>query len=296
MPPPIRGTTPKPHPTVTPRGRAAGPLKNGRFAGEPTLASVAAGKATLGKGASGDAVKKVQTALLDMGFSLRPWTEGGKPVGGIDGGYGEQTANALGNFQRHAAHFFPGVKPTGLLDAATIQALDALAPKAGNKAWAPGETPRVPSPLWGGDRKKPLRVVVLHEEHRTFLYDKAGKCIGIFSNASGASANLTHQGYKTVATRLDKKAAEAVGQQLWKDPQAFGDRILDLSWAEGANRSSGEELHGTYDYKDMGKDVSHGCMRHYNEDIVTIFNALAVGDKVAVVESFTDPRLTGKKR
>ena len=46
----------------------------------------------------------------------------------------------------------------------------------------------------------------------------------------------------------------------------------------------------------MGKDVSHGCMRHYNEDIVTIFNALAVGDKVAVVESFTDPRLTGKKR
>ncbi len=71
---------------------------------------------------------------------------------------------------------------------------------------------------------------------------------------------------------------------------AFGKRILDLSWASGV--SHGEELHGTYDYPNMGRDVSHGCVRHYNEDIIRIFNAVDVGDYVAIVTSVADPMLT----
>jgi hypothetical protein len=45
----------------------------------------------------------------------------------------------------------------------------------------------------------------------------------------------------------------------------------------------------------MGKDVSHGCVRHYNEDIVTIFDAVAVGDYVAIVSSVSDSRLKAPK-
>lgn len=90
-------------------------------------------------------------------------------------------------------------------------------------------------------------------------------------------------------TRLDERSATITGQQLWQDPRAFGKRIVDLSWASGT--SSGEELHGTYDYRNMGKDVSHGCVRHYNEDIITIFNNLQVGNLVAIVDSVDDPML-----
>jgi lipoprotein-anchoring transpeptidase ErfK/SrfK len=76
---------------------------------------------------------------------------------------------------------------------------------------------------------------------------------------------------------------------LWDTERAFGKRILDLCWASG--KSHGEELHGTYDYRNMGKDVSHGCVRHYNEDIITIFDAVSVGDYVAIVSSVDDPLL-----
>jgi lipoprotein-anchoring transpeptidase ErfK/SrfK len=41
----------------------------------------------------------------------------------------------------------------------------------------------------------------------------------------------------------------------------------------------------------MCKDVSHGCVRHYNEDIITLFDAVAVGDLVAIVGSVDEPML-----
>lgn len=69
----------------------------------------------------------------------------------------------------------------------------------------------------------------------------------------------------------------------------FLSAVSDLSWASG--KSSGEELHGTYDYATMGKDVSHGCVRHYNEHIVQIFDSLSVGDYVAIVDRVDDPNL-----
>lgn len=276
----IKASTP-----TRPAETKASPLKNARFAGDAQLAQVAAGNLTLASGAKGEAVTRVQRALLDMGYALRPYTSkvSGKPVGGVDGQWGNQSTNALLNFQRHAANFFPKVKPTGRLDAATLKALDALAPGMGGKAW---QNDKIPAPLFEG---QPVRVVVVKDEHRTYLFDKQGKVAGIFSNAVGAAGSTTETGLKKVTGKLGRADAEATGARLWNSPKAFGDRIIDLSWVDG--RRHGEELHGTYAYDQMGQDVSHGCMRHYNEDIVTLFDALAVGDKVAVVDSLDDPRL-----
>ncbi|MCC7112324.1 MAG: L,D-transpeptidase, partial [Deltaproteobacteria bacterium] len=134
-----------------------------------------------------------------------------------------------------------------------------------------------------------LRVVVVKDEHRTFLYDASGACTGIFPNAHGSAGNATAAGLKKIRTRLDEPAARNTSMQLWGDTRSFGKRIVDLSWASGS--SSGEELHGTFDYRGMGKDVSHGCVRHYNEDITTLFDAVAVGDLVAIVGSVDEPML-----
>ncbi|PTL83626.1 hypothetical protein DAT35_09060 [Vitiosangium sp. GDMCC 1.1324] len=41
----------------------------------------------------------------------------------------------------------------------------------------------------------------------------------------------------------------------------------------------------------MGEDVSHGCIRHDNAAIITLFDALQVGDWVAVVNTLRDPHL-----
>jgi hypothetical protein len=171
--------------------------------------------------------------------------------------------------------------------------MHALSPAPGAKAWDAGQPNQAPPGFWNGDRSKPLRVVVAKDEHRTFLYDRQGTCVGIFANAHGSAGNGTQSGLKKVRTRLDEASAKATGQQLWGDTRAFGKRIIDLSWATGT--SSGEELHGSYDYRGMGKDVSHGCVRHYNEDIVTIFGQLAVGDFVAISNGVDDPMLASPR-
>jgi hypothetical protein len=244
------------------------PPGNARFTGQPQLADVASGGLVLGPGSRGEGLRAVQTALLDMGFSLH---------GGADGRYGQHTARALRNFQVHAR-----LPPTGTLDAATLRALDTRAPPPGARGQARG----LPSSFYEG---QPVRVVVALREHRTFLFDPLGRLVDVFPNATGAATMPTRAGLKVVRAKLDQAATEAAGARLWNDRHVFGTRLLDLSWVDG--RRSGEELHGTSAPALLGTDVSHGCIRHSNEAIEVLHDALSAGDRVAVVEHVDDPHL-----
>ena len=253
--------------------RVPEPPSNPRFTGLPQLADVASGQRVLGPGTQGDGLRAVQTALLDMGFALH---------GGADGRYGQHTARALRNFQVHAARTFPTVRPTGTLDAPTLHALEALAPAPGARR----QSRALPSAFYDG---QPVRVVVALREHRTFLFDPEGRLVDIFPNATGAAATPTRTGLKVVRAKLDQAAAEAAGARLWNDRHVFGVRLLNLSWADG--RHSGEELHGTSAPEQLGADVSHGCIRHSNEAVLVLHDALSAGDRVAIVEHVDDPHL-----
>lgn len=248
------------------------PLRNERFANQPELAGVLSGQAPLGAGAKGPGVRAVQQALVDMGFSV---------PGGADGAFGAQSTKAVRNFQVHASSAFPGVRPTGKVDAATLRALDALAPAPGQR----GQTQHLPAPGYKGT---PVRVVVVKNEHRTFLFDTQGRLQSIFGNAVGTRATQTDPGLKKVTGKLNEAQSHALGKKLWGGP-VFGPRIIDLSWADGSR--SGEELHGTSAPSHQGEDVSHGCVRHDNADILVLHDALKVGDMVAIVDSINDPNL-----
>ncbi|MDP3155454.1 MAG: L,D-transpeptidase family protein [Archangium sp.] len=265
-------TNPAWAPGTRPGTRPTGPsMLNPRFAGDAQLGAVLAG-GTLTSGAKGEGVKKLQQAMTDMGFAL---------PNAADGSFGPMSAKAVKNFQVNASKMFPDVKPTGIVDAATLRALDSLAPAAGQQ----GQSKNVPVPFFEG---KPVRVVVLKDEHRTFLFDKQGKLEKILMNAVGAKATSTDEGFKKVTTKLGEAESLALGQRLWGGP-VFGPRLLDLSWADGSR--SGEELHGTSNNKQLGEDVSHGCVRHSNEDILKLYDALKVGDHVAIVSGLKDARL-----
>lgn len=253
-------------------------LNNDRFKGNPQLRNVLNSSEVLRGGTRGEGLKAVQQALIDMGFALH---------GGADGAYGPQSQKAIMNFQRHASRMYPDVPVNGQVDAATLRALDALAPAKGQQ----GQTKNIPSPRYDG---KLVRVVVVKSEHRTYLFDKQGKLEAIFPNAVGARATATESGLKVVRTKLDQAATEQTGKTLWGDPTVFGTRILDLSWADGT--TSGEELHGTNAPAALGTGVSKGCVRHDNKDIIRMFNALSVGDKVAVVDHLDDRRLGAPQR
>jgi len=246
-------------------------LVNERFVGDPALAGVLEGKA-LRRGMRGAAVKRVQRALVDLGFAL---------PGSADGKFGPLTAKALRNFQAHAKKWSSEIEETGALDAPTLRALDEVSPPPGER----GQAKHLPVPFFEGKR---LRVVVVKDEHRTFLFDRRGHLQGIFLNAVGAVVTPTAEGLKVISAKLDEEAATEVGMRLWEAP-VFGARIVDLSWADG--KRSGEELHGTIVPAALGADVSHGCVRHANEDIIAIYDAVSVGDKVAIVGRADDPRL-----
>ena len=264
-PPPMTLTPPVPS---TPPA----PLQNARFTSPPDLADVLAGKTTLGPGVHGPGVSAVQQALLDMGFSLN---------GGADGSFGPQTAKAVRNFQVHAHTAFAQVQPSGTVDTATLRALDALAPAPGQH----GQSQHLPLPGYQGSA---VRVVVVKNEHRTFLFDTAGRLQAIYGNAVGKGSTPTDPGLKKVTGKLDEAASHALGEKMWGG-WVFGPRIVDLSWDNGTQ--SGEELHGTNAPIELGRDVSHGCVRHANPDIIALWDALKVGDRVAIVEGVDDPHL-----
>jgi peptidoglycan hydrolase-like protein with peptidoglycan-binding domain len=254
---------------------------NARFA-DTAFARVAAGTETIGvRSPSRSAVRALQQSLLDMGFSLGSYPAPGTTSPEIDGAFGEKTRVALKNFQVHASKKFPGITPTGTLDAPTLSALHKLAPEPGKTSWDAGQPSQAPQALWQGDPTKPLRVAVVLDEHRTFLFDAQGQLQRIFSNAVGAPGTSTTGGLKKVDVVLDQTATAAVGQNLWSNPDVFGTRIVGLRWADGL--TSGEELHGTNAPSSIGNDASHGCMRHYNADIELLAATLHAGDLVGVI-------------
>lgn len=246
-------------------------LRNERFTGDVQLGEVLAG-APIAVGSKGSGVKRVQQAMVDMGFAL---------PGAADGSYGKQSAKAVSNFQVNASKAFSDVTVSGEVDAATLRALDELAPPPGQK----GQTKNVPPAFF--ERTK-LRVVVLKDEHRTFLFDRKGHVQAVYMNAVGATATPTGEGLKVIVSKLDENGARAEGERLWGAP-VFGARIVNLSWADG--KPSGEELHGTVSPGELGQDVSHGCVRHNNPDIIAIYDSVTVGEKVAIVAGLADPRL-----
>ena len=93
-------------------------------------------------------MKRLQSALLELGYDVKPYRSSisGNMVGGVDGDFGNQTKNALLAFQRDAAKTYKDVKATGVLDKATIKALDALTTRATPETPAPVEPATVARP------------------------------------------------------------------------------------------------------------------------------------------------------
>lgn len=58
----------------------------------------------------------------------------------------------------------------------------------------------------------------------------------------------------------------------------FGARWLGLNIPGG-----GYGIHGTNNPASIGKNVSHGCIRMYNENVIELFNMVPIGTQVRIV-------------
>lgn len=245
-------------------------LAHERFSPHADLLGVLNGQ-TLAKGAKGEGVKALQVALLDLGFGL---------PSGADGAFGNEVFLALKGFQSSQ-----GLPMTGVLDARTLKALDAVAPAPGLKAWEDPDLSPKAYPAAPEINGKPARVTVDTSEHRLFLYDAEGNLEKIYPVATGAVATPTDPMLKIVSGFL--KDPTSLARQLWPDSggKAFGTRLVDLSQYDpetGAITRHGEEIHGTFTRQSIGKDASAGCIRLYNEDVEDLYGRLKKGDVVLV--------------
>jgi peptidoglycan hydrolase-like protein with peptidoglycan-binding domain len=104
-------------------------LQAARFAGDPDLEACFDNEKLLRFGSRGEAVKKIQQALIDAGFPL--------PEFGVDGIFESETQGAVQRYQR--AH---GLSPDGIVGPITMGELDA---QFAGGAPAPGSAPTQPA-------------------------------------------------------------------------------------------------------------------------------------------------------
>jgi Putative peptidoglycan binding domain len=118
----------------------AGPLRSLRFGDDPDLQAVALGRLRLGRAndspypapirSQGEAIRKVQQALLDLGYSL--------PRTGDDGRYGEETYRAVLAYKQQFNIRTASGYLDGIVGVKTIQHLDGQ--------FSPGPLPACPAP------------------------------------------------------------------------------------------------------------------------------------------------------
>src|SRR4029079_17041929 len=96
------------------------PLSNAGLPGQRGLQEIANGGSALAKGDPAAAVKPVQTALLDLGYSLLRYKD--------DGSFADETAQPIAQCRADR-----GVTAGDGMDSNALRRLDALAPAVGKQ-------------------------------------------------------------------------------------------------------------------------------------------------------------------
>jgi lipoprotein-anchoring transpeptidase ErfK/SrfK len=151
----------------------------------------------------------------------------------------------------------------------------------------------------GFHKGKPVVVIVDKGSHFTYVLQKQAKnrvfLVYRASNAIGTNETPTPPGpYRVVSKRT---------WPSWIPPKSIDpkqkavhpynkDRKNPLGVARIGLDKFGIYLHGTNNPRSLRRNVSHGCVRHSNKDIMTIYKMVKPGTKVLIVKRFVGTTLT----
>ncbi len=169
----------------------------------------------------------------------------GFEVGAQDGIYGEKTAKAVEHFQQ-----WGGLEIDGIVGPDTWELLL--------------KQEKVPSNKRKLFTLKTLPTINVHVDTR-ILTLVSNQQIKTYPVAVGRPATPTPPGEWTIV----QKALNPGGP--------FGARWMRLSIAWG-----GYGIHGTNNPSSIGKAVSHGCVRMYNQDVIEVYDLVPIGTPVNI--------------
>lgn len=155
-------------------------------------------------------------------------------------------------------------------------------------------------PVNGFHPGQPVVLIVDKGSHTTYVLQKQGgnRVVKVFSARNGlGKPSMSPYGRFTVADKLKWPS--------WIPPKSIDpkqkaihpynkDRSNPLGVARLTLSKWGIVLHGTNDPKSIGKNVSHGCIRHSNQDIQTIYNMTKEGTPVYIAGGFAGKTISLK--
>jgi hypothetical protein len=128
-------------------------------------------------------------------------------------------------------------------------------------------------------------ILVRQHEHRVYLYE-GGELVGDWQVAVGAPGYRTPTGVYEVTLKRSmptwgNPAPDGWGRDMprWIGPGRYNPLGLRaLNWSVGAIR-----FHGTEEHWSLGRDVSKGCVRFSNDDVVEFFDLVDEGATIVSV-------------
>ena len=164
-----------------------------------------------------------------------------------------------------------------------------IAANRGVSAWAPGAGRRITLPSFYILPYAPHDGIVVNlAEQRLFYYPPGGQTVETFPVGIGMNLKMTPRGTTQVVWKEPNPTWIPTASERAEDPDLpgevppgpddpLGDFALHLGWPDYL-------IHGTNLPDGIGRNVSHGCIRLYPEDIATLFHAVSVGTPVRVVD------------
>jgi L,D-transpeptidase ErfK/SrfK len=155
--------------------------------------------------------------------------------------------------------------------------------------WLPGAGRDIALPsvylLPPGPRKG---IVVDLAAHRLFYFPPDGRTVETFPIGVGAEAGMTPRGTTRIVAKIVRPAWYPPKSIRKEEPDLpgmvppgpsnpLGDYAFRLGWPSYL-------IHGTNKPYGVGRNVSHGCIRLYPEDIKKLFSQVTVGTPVRVID------------
>lgn len=166
--------------------------------------------------------------------------------------------------------------------------VDFMSANPGVDPWQPGtgKTITIPSQFILPDAPR-TGIVVNLAERRIYYYPPGGKTVETYPAGVGVEADATPDGVTHVVRKEDgpvwipppsiRAERPDLPIAIYPGPDdPLGAYALRLGWTNYL-------IHGTNKPDSVGRNVSHGCLHIYPEDIDTLFHEVPVGTQVRVV-------------
>ena len=199
----------------------------------------------------------------------------------------ESTASVVGNLSRITT-----VEADTLLDVAyenDLGFIELVAANPGVDAWLPGEGTAVLLPKQHILPDAPREGIVINlPEMRLYHYPEDGGPVRSYPVGIGRGGKSTPTGATKVMSRIEDPAWWPTAETRKDNPDLpevvepgpdnpLGHHALDLDW-------NGYLIHGTNNKWGIGRRVSRGCIRLYPDHIARLFDEVAAGTPVRVVD------------